>query len=97
MKLANQGELIEVFGELKDCACNSCTFETTELYKIQDYCEFKRGMERETFYCCLVCCTTFAANAMRYPSQYQGEKETMKVLALCTNMILKAIKDKENG
>ncbi len=94
MKTATQEELIKEFGELQDCSCHSCGFETSELNKCTDNYESGRtGLQAGEFFYCDVCCGTFASNAHRYPSQYK-DKEVMRMLAYCTNTLLKAMKDK---
>ncbi len=97
MEIATKEQLTEYFGDAADASCDSCGFDTQELHIFEDMFEGNRshGIQRKKFCCCTVCVTTFASNALRYPSQYDS-KEVMQMLAMCTNMILTAIKEKKS-
>lgn len=89
MKHATREELLEHFdGDLEDCGCESCGFETEKLNLFTDRSEYSR--ELREFACCDICCTTFTSNAHRYPSQYP-DKNAMKTTAYCTNLILEKL------
>jgi len=93
MTFATIDELKKHFGGyIEDACCESCQYPTKELHIFEDGYEGGRGRLIKAFAVCTVCYTTFAANAMRYPSQYE-DKDVMQMLAHCTNMIIKAIKE----
>jgi hypothetical protein len=58
-----------------------------------DFCHFKTEVKlysrplSEDAYLCLVCASTLAGNAHRYPDQYQNVP-IMKQISFCTNLIL---------
>lgn len=91
MEVATKEQLDEFFGNADDAECQSCGFQTQHIHIYKDHYEGGRGLDTKKFACCTVCVTTFASNAMRYPSQYL-DRGTMRMMAHCTNMILDAIK-----
>lgn len=94
MSYATHTELFESFKSASDCQCDSCGFKTTKLNRYKDHCErSKDAMWTDVFFFCDVCFSTFTGNAHRYPSQYP-DAEVMKLVAYCTNLIIKTIKEK---
>lgn len=93
MTHATKKELSEQFGDLEDCQCSCCGFDTQNLHIYEDLAEGPTACRVKKFTQCDVCYSTFAGNSERYPSQYPNG-EVLRHIAYCTNLILQAVRNK---
>lgn len=82
-------ETTEETTDEKPAECMACQFETTNLTR------YEMGYPIRAWWLCNLCAYTPAANAAIYPSQYEGQVETMKTINYVGNCILAALKRKE--
>lgn len=76
--------------------CDSCDFQITELFKTTG---LTKENERFDVHLCKVCFQTYLARPTMYPNAryYQEHEPLFKSIAYLGNMILKAIKEQQNG
>lgn len=68
--------------------CDNCSSEDIEVRN------YKGNDKQQTANLCEVCSSTFLSHALFYPSQCTN-MHLFRSLALCTNIILRAIRDKK--